>query len=200
MRRLLAALAVVLLTACGVPQEDTPRPLDRDAAPFRVFDLEAVPAEPGDLQVPLFFVRGDRLVPVQRELPLPGSPEQVLRALFTGLTEAERAEGLSSAIPTGVELEGVEVTDRIAVVSLDGLNEQVQVLAFAQIVATLDAREDVVGVRFRTDDGDLRVPRGDGSLTEAPVDQQSYAEQLGLVQDPAAMVVPPEPVPPTPAG
>jgi spore germination protein GerM len=198
-RRLLLTLVTgLLLTGCGVPTDDAPRPLDRDAAPFRVFDQEAVQPVRGDVQVQLYFVSGDRLVPVVREVPAPATAEQVARALFTGLTATERTEQLSSAIPTAVELVDVVVADRIAVVTLDGLNEQVQVLAYAQVVVTLDALETVDGVRFRTGDSDLRVPRGDGSLTEAPVNAESYAEQLGTARAPAAAVVPPAPVTPAP--
>lgn len=191
MRRLLLVLLALLLTACGVPEDGAPRPLDPDQAPA-VFAPEVVPPAEGDLEVELFYVRDDALVPVPRAVPSPGSPAQVLDLLFTGLTEPERATGLRSAIPVGVSFDGVEVEDGVAAVTLDGLNEQVQVLAFAQIVATLDAREDVDGVRFRSGGSDVQVPRGDGSLTDEPVGASAYAELLGAARTSSA-------VPPTPA-
>ena len=194
MRRALAALSVLLATACGVPQDDAPHPLDRGAAPFRVFEPSAAPSPEGEVDVQLWFTRGDRLVPVERVVERPGTPEQVLETLFTGVTDAERADGLTNAIPTAITLDSVEVDDRIAVVTLEGLNEQVRVLAFAQIVTTLDGRPEVDGVRFRSDDRDVQVPRGDGSLTGAPVDRGSYTVLLGAAETPAA--VPPAPVAP----
>lgn len=195
-RPLLALLACALVAGCGVPTDEEPRALDRAAAPFRVFETQT-PAQPdGEVQAQLYLVRNGQVQPVQRQVPLPGSAQQVLQQLFDGPTESESASGLSTALPSGLRPQGLEVRDRIAVVSLDGLDEQVrtdQVVAFAQIVATLVARPEIDGVRFRARDRDLPVPRGDGSLTDAPVNRESYAEQLGEPQ--ANAVVPPEPVP-----
>jgi hypothetical protein len=195
-RRLLpAAAALALAVGCGVPQDDMPRALDPSGAPFRVFEQDAVPPPQGDLQVEMWFTRNDRLVPLVRPVQLPGSPREVLEALFAGLAEQERAAGLASALPAGLAFTAVEVRDRIAVVTLRGLNEQVQVLAFAQIVVTLDGRPEVDGVRFRSADRDVQVPRGDGSLTDAPVNRESYSELLGAAE--VQPVVPPPPVAPT---
>lgn len=188
MRRLPLVLLALLLTACGVPRDDAPRPLDLAEAP--AFLDPVVPPPQGDQRTELFFVRDDVLVPVPRAVPSPGTPAQVLDLLFTGLTDPERATGLRSAIPVGVQFQGVEVRDGVAAVTLGGLNEQVQVLAFAQIVATLDARPGIDGVRFRADGQDVKVPRGDGSLTDAPVGSASYSELLG---GPPGTAVPPPP-------
>jgi hypothetical protein len=192
--RLVVAVLVAVLAAagCGVPQDEAPRELGPGAAPFRDFDVEPVPSPSpeGNVEVELWYVQSDRLVAVARPVQ-GGGPRSVLDSLFSGVTEPERAGGLSSAL-TGVTFGSVAVTDRIAVVTLEGLNEQVQVLAFAQIVVTLDGRPDVDGVRFRAAGTDISVPRGDGSLTDAPVNRQSYAELLGG----EAAVVPPPPVPP----
>lgn len=199
----LLLLASVLLAGCGVPRDEAPRTLDRDAAPFRLFEDEPSPAPAGDVVVELWLVRGDRIVPSRRAVQQPGSPQQVLRALFSGLTEEERTAGLSTAIPATIELTGVEVSEGIAVVTLQGVNEQVQVLAFAQVVATLDGRPEVTAVRFRDAERDLPVPRGDGSVSGAPVTRQSYLEVLGLDVGGTVPTPPPpaEPlVEPAPAG
>lgn len=208
MRRLLPALlAVLALLGCGVPQDDAPRALERDAAPFRFFERDVAPPPQGELQVELWFVQGDRPVPLPRPLELPGSPQQVLEQLLLGPTQAELAAGVSSAIPGTVELVDLEVTDDIAVVTLEGLNEQVQVPAFAQIVATLDGRPSIEGVRFRTPDGgDLPVPRGEGGLVSGPLTRDDYAVLLGLAPPPngppaePAPAVEPAAVQPAPAG
>ena len=199
MRRLAAVAVVVLLTGCGVPTDEEPRALDRGEAPFRVFSSESAPTPGGELAAELWLVRGDRPEPVVRAVESPGSPEQVLEQLFSGPTEDESEAGLSTAIPTAFELQDVQVEDRIAVVTLEGVGEQVRNdnnVAFAQIVATLDARPEIDGVRFRAADTDLPVPRGDGSLTDAPVNRESYAE---LLSRPMARSVPPPPVAPAPA-
>ena len=200
MRRIaLSLLTCVLLAGCGVPSDGEPRVLDRAAAPFGVFTTDP-PAQPGgEVQAELFLVRDGEIQSVRRQVPLPGSAQQVLQQLFDGPTQAESDSGLSTAVPTGLAVESLAVDDGIAVVSLAGLDEQVrtdQVVAFAQLVATLDARSEIVGVRFREEGSDLPVPSGDGQLTDEPVDRQDYAELLGGTS--TTPVIPPEPLPPPP--
>jgi len=201
-RPLLALLVCAVATGCGVPADDEPRALDRAAAPFRVFATFAPPQPEGEVQAELFLVREGQIQSVQRRVPLPGSAEQVLEQLFQGPTQAESESGLSTALTSGLRPQGLEVRDGIAVVTLEDVEEQVrsdQVVAFAQIVATLATRPEIDGVRFRSQDRDLPVPSGDGSLTDAPVNRESYAEQLGL----PTSKDPPEPAAestPAPAG
>jgi hypothetical protein len=180
MRRLIPLLLVLLACACGVPQDEQPRALERGQAPFRVFESEVAAPPQGELQAELWFVRGDQPVPVERPLQAPGSPEQVLRQLLLGPTEQELAAGFSSALPTSLQLLDVTVQEGTAVVTLEGLTEQVQVPAYAQLVATLDARPGVDGVRFRDRGGDVAVPRGDGTLVGGAVSRLDYGVLLGL--------------------
>ena len=69
-------------------------------------------------------------------------------------------------------------------------------VAIAPLGWTLDARSEIVGVRFREEGSDLPVPSGDGQLTDEPVDRQDYAELLGGTS--TTPVIPPEPLPPPP--
>lgn len=197
MRRIAAVLLTSALVGCGVPQQDMPRALDRDDAPFRVFDSEVAPAPQGDLSIELWFVLDEQPVPVERSVEGPGSPRQVLDQLLEGPTEAELAEGYSSAIPQ-LELQEVTVEEQVAVVTFVALTEQVQVEAYAQIVATLDGRPDIVGVRFRTDAGDVPVPDGEGVFSPGAVSQDDYAELLGLSPTPTPTAEPPQATRPTP--
>lgn len=194
-----ALLSGLLLAtvACGVPEDDQPRALERSAAPFQLFDQGPEPTRPpSDLQSELYFVLVDRLAATTRPVPQPGSAEQVALELFEGPTELERTAGLSSAIPSVFSLQGVDVRNRIAVVSLDGIDESVrtdQVTAFAQIVTTLDALPDIDGVRFRTGDLDLPVPSGDGSSTDEPLDRDDYPVLLDEAPTVPAPASPPAP-------
>lgn len=203
MRPLLAPvlLLALALSGCGVPQDDVPRVLDRDTAPFRVFEQDVEQAPQGDLQIDLWFVRGTQPEPVERAVEVPGSPRQVLEQLLRGPSESDLAAGYSTAIPTSLRLRDVTLSEGIAVVTLEGLTEQVQVEAYAQMVATLDARPNIEGVRFRTLDGDVSVPRGDGKLSSGAVTRDDYGVLLGLVPptngptpDPAG-TAPAEPAP-----
>ena len=180
MNRLLLVLVVLLMTACGVPQEEQPRALQRDDAPFRIFDNQVAPPPQGVLEAELWFLRGEQLVPLERPLELPGSPQQVLEQLLGGPTEEELGQGVSSALPDTLELLDLTVSEGVAIVTLADFGEQVQVPAYAQIVATLDGRPEISGVRFRTPDGDASVPRGEGGLSSEALTREDYAVLLGL--------------------
>jgi hypothetical protein len=93
-----------------------------------------------------------------------------------------KVEGSADRMPSSTfTVEGVELGDNgVAVVTLGGSSTQISTspLAFAQVVATLTAPGLARSVRFRLDGQDLPVPRGDASVTEAPVDRRDYAELL----------------------
>jgi len=173
--------AVLLLSGCGVPQDDRPRALEPQEVPF-ASPTDSPVAEPaGDRQVALYFVREGSVVPSRRTVEDPRTPEEVLELLFAGPSEDENAAGLSSLLPPTVTVEDVEVVDGTALVTLGGPDSEVlrmQPLAYAQIVATLTPAR-ASGVRFRLDDTDLRVPREDGVLSDQPLVRRDYAGLLG---------------------
>lgn len=189
-----ALVAAAVLTGCGVPQDEQPRALAPQEAPFATPTESPVTQEVGDRRVALGFVRDEdgSVVLSNRTVQDPPATDEVLELLFAGPSADERAAGLLSVLPPTVTVEDVELVDDTAVVSLDGPDDsevlRLQPLAYAQIVATLTP-DRVSGVRFRLDGTDLRVPREDGSLTTLPLSRRDYA---GLLAAPA-------PAPPTPS-
>ena len=182
--------ALLVLTACGVPQDDSPRALQPAEVPF-ASPSESPPAESvGDREVGLGFVRDESVVLTTRTVEDPRTTEEVLELLFAGPSAAESAAGLSTFLPSTVTVEDVELVDGTAVVTLDGPDDsevlRLPPLAYAQIVATLTPTR-VSGVRFRLDDTDLRVPREDSSLTNQPLSRRDYA---GLLAGSAAAPTP----------
>ncbi len=177
MRRCASVLALLLVTACGVPQDDAPRALrSNDAVPT----ASPVADPTGQGRVGLYFVRNGQVVlatrPVRSSTPTP----ELLALLLAGPAPEERAAGLISVIPATLEVADVDVQGGTAVITLSGPDTEVQrtqPLAYAQIVATLTPNR-VSGVRFRLRDADLPVPRADGSLTDAPLDRDDYASLL----------------------
>lgn len=172
-----ALCAAVLLSACGVPQDDRPRALEPREVPF-ASATESPPAESvGDRQVTLGFVRDESVVLSTRTVEDPRTPEEVLELLFAGPSPDERASGLSSLLPPTITVEDVEMVSGTAVVTLDGPDDsevlRLAPLAYAQVVATLTPGR-ATGVRFRLDDTDLRVPREDNSLTDQPLSRDDY--------------------------
>ncbi len=175
-------LAGLLLSGCGVPQDEQPRALEPQEVPFASSTESPVAEEVGDRRVALHFVRDGSVVLSSRTVQDRPTTEQVLELLFAGPSPDERDAGLLTFLPSTVTVQEVEITDGTAVVTLGGPDDsevlRLQPLAYAQIVATLTP-DRVSGVRFRLDDTDLRVPREDGSLTNEPLARRDYAGLLG---------------------
>ena len=187
MRAAVALALVVLVAGCGVPRDEEPRALDPANAPFRVFEQGPSQAPQGDGRVALYFVRSGRVVLQTRAVERSTQIDELLQLLLEGPTVEEVQAGTTSALPTTFTVEDVEVgADGIAVVTLGSGATQTSTspLGFAQIVATLTAPGRARAVRFRQEGVDLRVPRGDGSLTSEPVDRDDYADLLALATPP----------------
>jgi hypothetical protein len=205
-RRGRAAVPVLLLAllgaGCGVPQDSQPRPLDPAVAPFRL-QPEQVPRPTGESRVGLYFVRDDRVVLTTRRAEGPVGLRGLLDLVIAGPTAEESALGRNSALPSSVTVEDVTERAGNAVITLGGPQEVVSAMraqAVAQIVATLTPNL-VRTVRFRYDGTDLRVPRGDGSLTEAPLTREDYSGIIATPPPgPAARESPAVPPEGTPAG
>lgn len=181
---LLAALLAVLLTAgCGVPVDAAPTPLDPAAAPFRAYVPTPAAVPEGEGTATLYFVRDGRLEPVRRPTDDPASPRAVLGQLLDGPTGAELSSGLTTALPATLTVERLHISNDAVVVTLGGLPQDAvrgdQLTGFAQIVATVDDVTGIEGVVFRTPDGPLQVPRGDGSLSGGVLDRTDYEELFG---------------------
>lgn len=185
-------LLVAALTGCGVPRDDAPRALDPRDIPFTSPSPAPADEPEGPGRVALYFVRDGRIVLARRPVPGTTPVDELLDLLLAGPTPAENAAGLSSVIPATLLVEGLQVEGDTGVVTLGGPQDQApptQPLAFAQIVVTLTAPGRLEGVRFRLGDRDLRVPRGDGLLTDGPLDRDDYAGLLAATPTP--------PVPPS---
>ncbi|TDC76348.1 hypothetical protein E1193_24065 [Micromonospora sp. KC606] len=172
---LLGALA---LAGCGVPAEDEPRAI-RTPVGVGMPPPTTVGPESGRVTQPLCLARDGRLVRVVRQVDVAGDVELHLRRLLAGPSPAEQARGLGSALPGAVDITGGRLVDGRAEVGVappdDESGRTDEVLAYGQIVCTLDARDDVNGVSFVREGRPLAVPRADGSLFPGPLTAADYA-------------------------
>ena len=182
-RALAAALAAaMMLTGCGVPTEDSPRPISVGSRPnptTAAHPASPAPGVPVDL---LYLVRDDVLVAVHRPAQQMPAIDEQLRQLLAGPTATEREAGYTSAL-TGITVTGmVEVRGGDATVEIgsrpDGAGRNDEVLAYGQIVCTLTSRADVQTVSFRHDGQPLRVPRADASLADGPLTAADYTDLI----------------------
>ena len=175
-------VAGVVCAACGVGPEDAPRPLPaQDVPPGVLSGSTRSPQPPGEREQRLVFVRDAQLVPVRRPA-LQVTPQTVLADLLTGPLPVEREQGLTTALPSGVEPFAVTVQDAVASVDLgDRLADSGRddpVTALAQVVLSLTALPEVDAVRFVQDGVPVEVPRGDGRLVDVPLGAQDYRALL----------------------
>ncbi len=174
---MLAATGVMSLAACGVPIDSAPHPVELPGS-ISMPGPSQTTASQGPLTETLYLVKDGHLVGVTRHLPQHPSAEEQLAHLLAGPTGAERQQGLSSALG-GIDLRlGVQVRDRRAVVelatSIEGTGRTDDILAFAQIVCTLTARDDIGSVTFTRAGQQVEVPRADSSLTRDPLTAADY--------------------------
>lgn len=180
----LAVAAWVALAACGVPPDDRASVASRESVPFDLLgDAPSVtattlPFAPTE-RATIFLVQGERLAPVQRELPAPVSVESVLEALADGPTATEVQLGLRTALLAPGLMGSGGVSGGIAIVDLGQPFTEIagrdQILALAQIVSTVTGLPGVGRVRFTLDGNPVGILRGDGAVTAETVSRDDYA-------------------------
>jgi hypothetical protein len=115
---------------------------ETDSTPTTPTDTDTgTSTEPTQALVRVYLVQGEKVGPVARLVDSPGVLAGALRELFAGPTAEERGWGFTSAVPEGVELFGVSVSDGTATVNLgspfdDGGGSAGMFLRLAQLVHT----------------------------------------------------------------
>jgi spore germination protein GerM len=193
--RWLGATAVVagltLSSACGVPTGGGPTTIAASDVPYGLASPStASPASPSaDPKTDpsrIFLVAGDdALAPRPRDTD--GSSrrerlEDVLSALATGPSGAERDEQLSTALPPEVRLTVVELSAGTATIDIAAPAEApsgwASRRAVAQIVLTATSVPGVEAVRLTLDGSPVEAPLPSGELTSAPLTAADYAALL----------------------
>ena len=134
----------------------------------------------------LYFLRGEKLGVAHRVVPFTLTPGAAsLRLLFAGPKASEKAAGLSTAIPAGVELNGltIDAQKKVATVDLspayaEGDGALALQARVAQVVYTLTQFPTVKSVRFLID-GEADVPLGGEGLLLT--DAQTRADWQALL-------------------
>jgi spore germination protein GerM len=181
---MLAALTgcVVALAGCGITPEKTAQPIEPPLGPFQgVTSPSPLPTATGSYSETLYLVKDGHIVAQIRHIASESSLEDLVADLLAGPTEAESAAGMSSALVnvrvTGVRLEsGYATVDLAAPIEGGGGNDEL--LAYAQVVCTLTARRDVIGVTFTRAGKPIDVPRGDSAVSPGPLTASDYADLI----------------------
>ena len=200
----LVALAAILLAcaACGadtatvvssvppgsqgasVPPATT-EPAPGSSAPAPGSSEQPPPANPVEVQT--WFTRGESLWYSKSLVEKrPGIGTEAVNALVAGPRQVLRAGGVSTTVPGGTRLLGLNIAGGIATVDMSSefaagggvLSERMRL---AQLVYTLTQFPSVKGVRLRLDGKDTTVFSGDGIVLPDPMRRSSFADLLPAI-------------------
>ncbi len=208
MRRLLLIVFALAVGACGgavvgdpvttrppgdtttAPMPDTTTTTEANGPTVPVAEMEVVAYFLADSAE---FRQGPFLVPAVRTVPQTSAVARAsLEALVAGPTADEESSGLSSSVPDGTLILGLDITDGLATVDLSrefesGGGSFSMSSRLAQVVFTLTRFETVDRVAFQLDGDPVTVFSGEGLLLEDPVSRVDYLDLVPLimVDDPA---------------
>ena len=190
-RRSTFVLLVVfgLLTACSIQEDSAPRDIPPDQR-GNFGEVATGDAAEGGSRIYLLSPVGTDEQALLRAVPRSEAtnPEELLTSLLAGANADENALGLTSAIPTGLEIQQARtVGTRLTVDINDALNELSDLglrQALAQIVATASEIDQVQQIRLRVDGQNQGWPTGDGEVTDRPLSIYDYPGFLESSQPP----------------
>ncbi len=190
-RALLVGLAVMLTlgsVACG--GGSGPIEIASDEIPFPLERSPVTPTPAGGSQVAIYLVQGGTLVRAERTVPTAVPAEEaVMRALLDGPTGEERAEGVTTAIPSATTLIQVGAFEGVAEVDLSDefqgpATPEDVLLRVAQVVWTLVALPRVNAVRFSIDGEPISVITDRQVMVDRPVTAPDYAAVAPSASEP----------------
>lgn len=175
MRSLAAGALAVVVGGCGVPAQDRAERLGDEG---RVALLDPQPASrPGAASIPVYFVRGERLVAVPRAVT-PSTVEAAVQALIAGPSSDEAAAGLHSSVGPSIRVRRAEVQGGVAHIDLSSPFAQArsedQVVAVAQFVYTATGFPGVEAVAITVDGEPIEVPTREGALASGPLRRADF--------------------------
>lgn len=199
LRRAVAGLVavVLLVSSCGIPQDDGPRAI----GPVLATPTPEATPEPECVQsFTIFLLDSDkRLVPVRRDVPADLRIPDLIAALVADVPEAERAQGLATAVPALTTLNPNPEVNRdteIATIDIAGgsleLGPNLLTEALAQLVYTLTESGSISAVRILVDGERVPWPTDEGESDRplSPDDYRSFAPRANLLTEPTPTPLP----------
>lgn len=179
--RTAAAVLVLLLTGCGVPESSTVHQINPGDIPAAFSERSpSASAAPGIERPAIYFAdAAGHLVATAVSAP-ESTPAAALQAVLTQLTTGPSTEqtrrGLASELPPALSLQVAGVTDEQATLALvgDQLPPTDQTTAIGQIVLTATSVPGIASVRVTLGGRPLEAPLAAGMLTTRPLTASDY--------------------------
>jgi hypothetical protein len=135
---------------------------------------------PSTLVVSVYFLRGEFIGTAHRTVArTEATATAAMKALLAGPNAAEKAAGLTTAIPSGTTLRGIVISNGLATVDLSKTYESgggtlSMTARLAQVVYTLTQFPTVKGVNFELDGEAVTVFGGEGIVLGHPQSRSDY--------------------------
>ncbi len=185
------AAALVGLTACGLPSDESAHDISPDDVPFDLLTPASTTVpdapEPGDTEVVnLFFQNDERLLAVPADVPAATTsfdPQAAVTQLLEGTAGLGVPSGVCSAIPSGTDLLGSQTSGNTVTLNfsdeLAGVESNGLVFAIAQIVYTAagitpDRPDGTYQMVIQIDGDTITVPNDEGVELTRPVSPSDY--------------------------
>ena len=170
---------LVLLAACGFPQDRRATPIPEDQLPVGLrSDPTATTVPAAREPATIWLVSGDRLVRVRHDVEAPASVATVTNELLIGPSTAEQDRGLRSGLPDPTVVVGTDLTRGTARVQLSPsfteISPEDQILAVGQLVLTLTNLPGIGAVQFNLDGAPVAVPLPSGESSDQPVFRDDF--------------------------
>lgn len=175
-RASVTVVATVLLAACGIGNDESPRDIpEGDQQPLGITLDRSAGAASGTARIYLLgsVTAGQAvaLLPVARDVN--ETPTAVLEALLQGANAVELTRQYRTAVPTGTTLRSASLRSGVLWVDLSPellqLSGNDLIDAIAQIVFTASEIDGVQGVRVLVDGQEQQWPDGSGELQSDPL-------------------------------
>lgn len=189
------SVAVLVLSAgCGGGDQQTvPTPTPSPSPSTGASALPSPTRSPVTAAVSAYFLKAEKVAPVERAATSVGVGATAVRALLAGPTAAERQTGLSTAVPAGTRLRSLSIANGLATVDLSGTfasggGSFSMGARVAQLVTTLTQFPTVTQVRLWLDGRPATTLGGEGLVVDRPFTRADVEEWLPaiLVDSPAS--------------
>jgi hypothetical protein len=145
------------------------------------------PSPRGTVTYQLWFAMGEKLFETKRTEPATlGVGTAAMKALLQGPTSVERADGVTTIIPSGTALNGLTISNGLATIDLtavyaSGGGSLSERFRLAQVVDTLTQFPTVKGVNFRLDGTPVTSFSSEGIVLDHPQTRADYRDLMPAI-------------------
>lgn len=175
----------------GSAQTTTSAKETTTTAPSGTTSQTTVNSSSGPYTADVYFSKDEKICAAARKVPTTSIGAAAMASLLQGPTAEEKSGGMSTSIPAGTRLLGLNIKNGVATVDLSGEfasggGTLSMTTRLAQVVFTLTQFPSVNGVNFMLDGKTVKVFGGEGIILDHPVNRSDY-EQISpaiLVESP----------------